>query len=192
MCGSITHTENRGPVTGGINVGGNNIIKMDALKTLFEEAGFTGVETYIQSGNVMFTAPETGTTNITETVERILYKKLGNKITSALLTFPALERIIGKKPKGFGEETDTYKYDVIFLIAPLGVKEAAGALQTRAGVDEKYEGENVLYIRRLISSLSKSYFSKIALSPIYPRITIRNWNTTKKLFELMGKKTAGT
>jgi uncharacterized protein (DUF1697 family) len=42
----------------GINVGGNNIIKMDALKTLFEGLGLTGVTTYIQSGNVLFKSPE--------------------------------------------------------------------------------------------------------------------------------------
>ena len=38
----------------GINVGGNNIIKMDELKQIFEEIGFSGVKTYIQTGNVIF------------------------------------------------------------------------------------------------------------------------------------------
>src|SRR5690554_1069136 len=38
----------------GINVGGNNIIKMVDLKKSFEDIGFTGVKTYIQSGNVVF------------------------------------------------------------------------------------------------------------------------------------------
>ena len=38
----------------GINVGGNRIIKMDALKKLYEDLGFTNVRTYIQSGNVVF------------------------------------------------------------------------------------------------------------------------------------------
>ena len=42
----------------GINVGGNNSIKMIALKACFEEMGFTDVATYIQSGNVLFTAKE--------------------------------------------------------------------------------------------------------------------------------------
>jgi uncharacterized protein (DUF1697 family) len=40
----------------GINVGGNNIIKMTALKACFEAQGFTDVATYIQSGNVVFGA----------------------------------------------------------------------------------------------------------------------------------------
>ncbi|MDX9931406.1 MAG: DUF1697 domain-containing protein [Bacteroidales bacterium] len=38
----------------GINVGGKNVIRMKELKSLFEHCGFSDVETYIQSGNVMF------------------------------------------------------------------------------------------------------------------------------------------
>jgi uncharacterized protein (DUF1697 family) len=38
----------------GINVGGNNLIRMVALKASFERAGFRNVATYIQSGNVVF------------------------------------------------------------------------------------------------------------------------------------------
>ena len=38
----------------GINVGGNNIIKMVELKACFEQMGFADVETHIQSGNVVF------------------------------------------------------------------------------------------------------------------------------------------
>ena len=44
----------------GINVGGNNLIKMTALKACFEEQGFADVVTYIQSGNVLFDARASG------------------------------------------------------------------------------------------------------------------------------------
>ena len=37
----------------GINVGGNNIIKMTDLKACFESLGLADVFTYIQSGNVL-------------------------------------------------------------------------------------------------------------------------------------------
>lgn len=42
----------------GINVGGNNIIRMSDLKASFEELGFSDVVTYIQSGNVLFNTGE--------------------------------------------------------------------------------------------------------------------------------------
>ena len=42
----------------GINVGGNKIIKMQDLKTMFQSIGFQNVRTYIQSGNVLFESDE--------------------------------------------------------------------------------------------------------------------------------------
>jgi uncharacterized protein (DUF1697 family) len=48
----------------GINVGGNNIIKMVDLKACFEKMGFLDVSTYIQSGNVLFSSPETSLTKL--------------------------------------------------------------------------------------------------------------------------------
>ena len=38
----------------GINVGGNRVIKMDALRRIYEDLGYINVRTYIQSGNVIF------------------------------------------------------------------------------------------------------------------------------------------
>ena len=49
----------------GINVGGNNLIRMPALKACFEAQGFGEVATYIQSGNVLFTARRAGRRGLT-------------------------------------------------------------------------------------------------------------------------------
>ena len=169
----------------GINVGGNNIIKMDALKKLFEDAGFTNVVSYIQSGNIIFNTVEKNTTSLAEIIEKILYKQTGNTIKTSVLTISEIEKIIHKKPENFGEEKDTYKYDVIFLMEPLTVKEAVIEIKTREGIDTLYEGAKAIYIRRSIDGLTKSYFSKISETSIYQHITIRNWNTTNKLNTLM-------
>jgi uncharacterized protein (DUF1697 family) len=42
----------------GINVGGRNRVAMAALREVVEGLGHTGVATYIQSGNVVFTSEE--------------------------------------------------------------------------------------------------------------------------------------
>jgi uncharacterized protein (DUF1697 family) len=169
----------------GINVGGKNIIKMDELKKIFEEMKFTDVKTYIQSGNVMFLDYENDQIKIQKKIERALFKKLNYKINIGILTFSEINEIVNNKPKGFGEDNEN-KYDVIYLIKPLEAKDAIKEIKTRDGVDKMFEGKNVLYISRLIKNLSKSYFSKIIDTSIYQNITIRNWNTTKKLYELMG------
>jgi uncharacterized protein (DUF1697 family) len=56
----------------GINVGGNNIIKMDALRQAFMDMGFTEVATYIQSGNVVFVSNKTNCIRIEKQIERVL------------------------------------------------------------------------------------------------------------------------
>jgi uncharacterized protein (DUF1697 family) len=169
----------------GINVGGNNIIKMEDLRKLFEEADFSDVTTYIQSGNVIFNDTENDKMKLSVKTGEILRRKLGNEIKTALLTLPEMKRVIDGRPEGFGDEKDRYKYDIIFIIAPLKAGDAIKEIRTRTGVDEVYEGDSVIYIRRLTNELTKSYFSKTAETAIYRSITIRNWNTTKKLYELM-------
>jgi uncharacterized protein (DUF1697 family) len=169
----------------GINVGGNNIIKMRDLKKLFEKMEFTDVITYIQSGNIIFKDFEKDKMKILKRIEKPLFQKLNNKINMALLTFAEMKGVISNKPEGFGDDTETYKYDVLFLIDPVKAKDAIKEMKARDGVDKLYQGKKVVYISRLIEKLTKSYISKIVETSIYQNITIRNWNTTKKLYELM-------
>lgn len=48
----------------GINVSGHKMIKMEALRTMFESLNFKNVKTYIQSGNVVFRFKETNVDKI--------------------------------------------------------------------------------------------------------------------------------
>jgi hypothetical protein len=52
----------------GINVGGNNLIKMADLKACFEKLDLAEVATYIQSGNVLFSTTETDKTRLINTI----------------------------------------------------------------------------------------------------------------------------
>jgi len=52
-------------------------------------------------------------------------------------------------------------------------------------VDEVSAGKGVLYFQRLISKATQSQLSRLIALPIYKSITIRNWNTTTKLLQLM-------
>jgi uncharacterized protein (DUF1697 family) len=169
----------------GINVGGNNIIKMDKLKILFEEMDFADVKTYIQSGNVIFGDSGKDKLKIKETIEKKLFDELKNEISIALLTSIEMNEIIDNKPENFGEDNENYKYDVIYLIEPLTAQEAAKEFIPRENVDKIYAGKRVLYISRLKKELTKSHISKISESKIYSKLTIRNWNTTKKLYEII-------
>ncbi len=169
----------------GINVGGNNIIKMADLKACFEKMGFSHVSTYIQSGNVIFDSNETDLQKLTDQIEKKLSAQFSYKSTVVVVSHQELKEAVNKSPKGFGTEPTNYRYDVIFLKAPLSGREAIKEIKVREGVDEVAAGKNVLYFARTIENITKSYLPKIILLPIYKQITIRNWNTTSKLVSLI-------
>ena len=60
-----------------------------------------------------------------------------------------------------------------------------GEVPTNPTVDTAHAGPGVLYFSRLTARATASRLNKIVGSPIYPSVTIRNWNTTTKLLSLM-------
>ena len=168
----------------GINVGGNNIIKMNELKIIFEKMNFSDIQTYIQSGNVIFNDLEKDKLKLGKKIERKLSEILCNEIKVSLLTLSEMDEIINKKPYKYGEENEKYKYDMIFLIEPLTTKEAMKEIKIKEGVDEVYEGNRVLYFKRLKEKITKTYLTKIIGTPIYKLIF-----KVEMLFSMILKKT---
>ena len=169
----------------GINVGGNNIIKMEALKKTFAEMGCTGVQTYIQSGNVIFYHAEKNRAALLAQIEQALSKQYRYEARLALYTLAEMKKIIAAIPPGFGEEPDTYRYDVWFVLHGATAHDVMQRLTLREGVDQAYRGPKAVYTARLTSQATKSRLTKIIQEPVYQYLTIRNWNTTRKLVELM-------
>jgi uncharacterized protein (DUF1697 family) len=169
----------------GINVGGKNLIRMPALKACFEAGGFGNVATYIQSGNVLFESPERGSAALTSRIEGMLGEAFDYEASVVLRSHAQMRTVIDRVPEGFGAIPATYRYDVIFLKAPVTAKTAMRSVLTRDGVDEAHAGTGVLYFSRLISRASQSRLSRIVSMPVYQSMTIRNWNTTTKLLQMM-------
>lgn len=169
----------------GINVGGNNLIKMPELQTAFETSGFEEVGTYIQSGNVIFTAPTSRAADLTGRIEEMLVSTFDLPISVVLRSRGQMRRIVHGAPDGYGSEPDLYRYDVVFLKPPLQPKTAMRSVSTKPGVDEAHAGAGVLYFSRRASRATQSRLNRIASAPVYKNMTIRNWNTTTKLLELL-------
>jgi uncharacterized protein (DUF1697 family) len=170
----------------GINVGGKNLIKMPALKACFETNGFENVSTYIQSGNVLFESADSPSGRLTRRIEEMLAEAFDYVPTVVVRNRKQMRAIVHRAPKGFGAEPKKYRYDVFFLKEPLTAAAAMKHLPTNPAVDRAHAGTGVLYVSRLTAKATQSRLNRIISSPIYPSITIRNWNTTSKLLELMG------
>jgi uncharacterized protein (DUF1697 family) len=165
----------------GINVGGNNIIKMADLKSCFEGMGFTGVSTYIQSGNVIFSSGERDKAKLTRKIEKVLSDRFSYKSQLVLVTYQELKAIVAGAPSAFGKFPGEYKYDVMFLREGLSVSDLLQQIPLKEGVDQVWSGSGVIYFSRLGSKSSQSRMSKVITMSFYREITIRNWNTTTKL-----------
>jgi uncharacterized protein (DUF1697 family) len=170
----------------GINVGGKNKVPMAELKACFEELGCENVRTYIASGNVLFESTK-GSAELTEEIQEALPKtfKLDSELVRILvLSRDQLQQVIDQAPEGFGTEPGTYHSDAIFLMG-IPSDEAIKLFNPREGVDKVWQGDLAIYSQRLSAQRTRSRLSKIMSSPLYKRMTIRSWDTTARLFELM-------
>src|SRR5262249_6396654 len=169
----------------GINVGGSNLIRMPELTACFEAQGFRDVATYIQSGNVLFTARRSNQHALTLWIEKALSKTFAYQSRVVVRSAEQMKATVEGAPRGFGRQPAAYRYDVIFLKEPLTPYDAMKSVSAKPGVDRVFVGDGVLYFSRLISKASQSHLSRVVGTPAYQNMTIRNWNTTARLFELM-------
>lgn len=172
----------------GINVGGKNRVPMADLKQCLESLGFSNVTTYIASGNVVLQS-DSHPHQIQVQIERALptcFALDTEVIRVQVLSKDELKRVVDRKPAGFGEQPDRFHSDVIFLI-DIDAAEAMAVFDPREGVDRVWQGEGVIYSQRLSAERAKSRLGKIIGTLHYRSMTIRNWNTTVKLLELVNR-----
>ena len=168
----------------GINVGGKNIVRMADLRDAFEDAGYAAVSTYIQSGNVLFES-DGPPAALERDIETVLDSAFGLSLVVVVRSHRQLRNVVDRAPDGFGTAPDVHHSDVIFLKTPLSSHQALRAVDLRDGVDQAWPGTGVLYFSRLSERLSQSRMSRIASTPQYQSMTIRNWRTTTRLLSLL-------
>ncbi len=172
----------------GINVGGNNMIKMADMKTSLERDGFEEVRTYIQSGNILFSSNETDTVKLAKKIEKHILQEYGHTVPVVVIDELGIKKIVTSVPKGWGEDP-LWKYNTLFLIPPYDIQEAVRSIgELKPEIETLIPVEGALHLSVELKSFGRSQTSKMISLPIYKQVTIRNWNTTRKLLELMTKK----
>jgi uncharacterized protein (DUF1697 family) len=169
----------------GINVGGRNKVPMAALR---EHLGtdFANVRTYIQSGNVLLDS-DLSAEAVAAHVDGGLPSAfvLDSELVRVLvLDADAYREVVAAAPAGFGDEPDRYRYDVVFYMG-VTADEVRPYIVVNPEVDEALIGERAVYHRRITALATRSRLNKIIGSPVYPSLTIRNWNTTLKLAAML-------
>lgn len=165
----------------GINVGGKNMVAMKALKDVFEELGFVGVQTYINSGNILFQSGLSEPMALQADIRNALKTSLNLDVDLMIIGAEELAEALAHAPKWWGVSPES-KHNAIFVIPPATSEEII------SGVGEvKPEYEKVAWYGQIIfwsaplATFSRTRWSQIVKSKYYGSITIRNANTAKKL-----------
>jgi len=170
----------------GVNVGGNNMISMSSLKKSFEAMGFTNVSTYINSGNIIFDAKEKDARKLEKKIEQMLSREYQLESKVVLRSSSEMEKLVQSLPRNWGGDS-SWRYNVIFLRHTIDSEEIIADLPVKSDVDHLTYRPGTLLWSAQVSELPKSYMAKLSSRKIFQDMTVRNLNTTKKLYELMKK-----
>jgi uncharacterized protein (DUF1697 family) len=161
---------------------------MAPLRDYLTQAGFTAVSTYIASGNVILRSDKSAAVikQLVEDVLRDHFSLDSDYVEVLVLSHDQLRTMVDQRPTGFGEQSDTYHSDAIFLMG-IDTDAAMTVFNPKEGVDAVWPGQGIIYSQRLSALRTKSRLGSIVGTPVYKSMTIRNWNTTTKLLELLDK-----
>lgn len=162
-----------------INVGGHTV-KMDHLRGLFESVGFSGVETFIASGNVIFESKEKDPAKLEKKIAAHLEAELGYGVATFVRTIQEAVEIAKRCP--FVPKKNDDSVYVAFLHEPLGT---AGKSALMAAKNPKNDfapiGSEIYWLRL---NRDDSIFLKSSLEKILKvSTTVRNMTSIRKLVE---------
>ncbi|WP_308467694.1 DUF1697 domain-containing protein [Rathayibacter soli] len=127
----------------GINVGGKSLISMRALANCFREAGYEGVRTHIQSGNVLFASVSPGGADLEAALERMLRQRFDTPIPTIVRSRDELAATIAAAPANHG--STELRSEVFFLKRQLTAAAVIAQLpELREGVDSISSGPGAL------------------------------------------------
>jgi uncharacterized protein (DUF1697 family) len=165
----------------GINVGGHKRIKMDDLRKSFEALGFEQVQTYIQSGNVVFTTGNLSTSALSQRIEKQILGDFGFSASVISRSADELRKAISNNPFLKAPKIDSKKLHVTFLsntAAPAALKKLA---DLTAEPDQCHSLDREIYFY-LPNGVSQSVLMKKPVDRILAVVTTtRNWNTVNQL-----------
>lgn len=176
----------------GINVGGRNRVTMEALRGVVISLGHADVSTYIQSGNVLFTAAGADSVVLADAIERAIARDLDVAPQVVVLSRAELVEAIEANP--FADEPNPKAVHGVFHREPPGpdrVAEVAAAVErasAQGGEDEARVIGRTLYLRTpqgIGRSLLAARLTRPTAAGAADAGTARNWATVTKLLSLM-------
>lgn len=174
-----------------VNVGGHNLVKMEALRALYATLHLRDAATYVQSGNVVFRSGETDAVRLAVRIENALERTFGIRPVVILRTASELRDVAARNPFAARPGIEPNKLLVTFLVDWPSAEVRVKALALQTAPEELHVDGRELFTY-FPNGFSQSKLSMPAVDRAL-RIpgTARNWNTLIKLLT-MAEKLEGT
>jgi uncharacterized protein (DUF1697 family) len=167
----------------GINVAGQKKVSMQVLRETFASLGYKNVQTYVQSGNVIFST-DAGVSSTKDRIEKEIKRTFGFNILVFLRERNEVTKLVKNSPF---KQKDESKLHVTFLSekpATIPLDEMNLAI---SGAEEFSISGREVYLfcpnRYGVTKLSNSFFEK----KLKVAATTRNWRTVNTLLEMLNK-----
>jgi len=170
-----------------INVGGH-VVKMDDLRRQFEKIGFAEVQTFIASGNVIFTSPSKDGKALELKIEKALEKAFGYEVRTFVRTESEVAKVAAYAPFKPAQVKAARTYCVGFLEAPLMAEQVKAVMALKTADDDLHvDGRELYWVGK--KGQGESEFTNALLEKtLKSRSTFRGMNTVVKLVAKHGCK----
>ena len=170
----------------GINVGGKHSVPMKLLATMFNDAGCENVQTYIQSGNVVFSAPAAVVAKLPAAISQAIQKQLGHEVPVVIRTADQMKNVIAGNPFAERKDFSDFSHVVFFSgrFSPTNIQQ----LDPKRSPGDEFqcrECEVYLWLPNGAgrTKLNSTYLDKTLAGTG----TQRNWRTVVKLDQMLSE-----
>ena len=163
-----------------INVGGH-MVKMDHLRSLFESLGFSNVETFIASGNVIFDS-RTRNDVLERKISKHLKEALGYEVITFVRTIEEISEVAKYKPFPKAELTAEGNILYVGFLNAEPDRQAKATLISLANEvnDFHFQGRELYWLRRTKVGESE-YAGQLFEKKLGQPMTFRNVTTVRKI-----------
>ena len=167
----------------GINISGKNKISMSDLKTEFERLGFADVTTYLNSGNVCFSAENENIVEIKRVIETMINDRFSLNVLVHVVSKQDLADILDNAPNWWGTENKEQYDNLIFVITENTTDEICDMLgRPSDGLEFVQVYKEVIFWTFDRNAYQKcNWWKKTAGAGIEEKLTIRTANTVRNM-----------
>ena len=168
-----------------VNVAGHAVVRMEDLRRAFEEAGCREVRTVIQSGNVLFAAPERGLDALKGRIRHNLEMLLGSTPVAIYRTADELRILAASDPFGGAEAGPDVKLYVALLAEPPKKHPVLPLVVAKEGLEVVgFVGLDAFIVSRRVKGRF-GFPNLLVEKALGVEATTRNWNTVLKIAKLV-------